>query len=188
LTAAANVLPALCLDPRLAVFLERSPLELTNVVLELTDPLRGRKLSPLMDSLTPLRRSGLRLTVNEAGSDAASMRQIRLLQPDVIKLGRGLIAEIDTDSSCQDLVADLVEFGRQTGAVVSATGFETAPELAMLGRLGVTAGQGHLMGRPTSDITEWARWAVPASTPERPRLPTAGQAQEGADRPRCRGI
>jgi hypothetical protein len=103
-----------------------------------------------------------------------------LLQPDVIKLGRGLIAEIDTDSSYQDLVADLVEFGRQTGAVVSATGFETAPERAMLGRLGVTAGQGHLMGRPTSDITEWARWAVPASTPERPRLPTAGQAQEGA--------
>jgi hypothetical protein len=54
LTAAANVLPALCLHPRLAVFLERSPLELTNVVLEPTDPLLGRKFSPLMDSLTPL--------------------------------------------------------------------------------------------------------------------------------------
>jgi hypothetical protein len=49
---------ALCLHPRLAVFLERSPLELTNVVLEPTDPLRGRKLSPLMDSLTPLRGPG----------------------------------------------------------------------------------------------------------------------------------
>jgi EAL domain-containing protein (putative c-di-GMP-specific phosphodiesterase class I) len=59
----------------------------------------------------------LRLAVNEAGSDAASMRQIRSLQPEVIKLGRGLIAEVETVSSCQYLVADLVEFGRQTGAV-----------------------------------------------------------------------
>ncbi|RAM38605.1 EAL domain-containing protein [Arthrobacter globiformis] len=168
LAVALNVSPAVCLDPRLPGFLHHAPLELSRIILELTEPLQGDQLGPLLDVLAPMRRSGLRLAVDEAGTDAASMRHIRSLRPDVIKIGRDLIEEIHRDPSRQYLVADMVEFGRQTGAELAAVGIETAEELTVLTRLAVAAGQGHFLGRPTVDAQEWATWAGPAAAPGDP--------------------
>ncbi|WP_180987304.1 EAL domain-containing protein [Arthrobacter sp. AFG20] len=163
LVVALNLSPAVCLDPRLPGFLERAPLGPSRIMLELTEPLQSGQLGPLLDILTPLRNSGMGLAVDEAGTDAASMRHIRSLRPDLIKIGRDLVAGIDADPSRQYLVADLVEFGRQTGAALAAVGIETAAELAVLTRLAVAAGQGHFLGRPTIDVKEWAIWADPAT-------------------------
>ena len=163
LIVALNLSPAVCLDPRLPGFLEHAPLELSRIMLELTEPLQPGELDPLLDVLTPLRRSGMGLAVDEAGTNAASMRHIRSLRPDVIKIGRGLVAGIDADQSSQYLVADLVEFGRRTGASLAAVGIETSAELAVLTRLAVAAGQGHLLGRPTINVKEWATWASHAA-------------------------
>ncbi|WP_353712968.1 EAL domain-containing protein [Arthrobacter sp. K5] len=163
LVVALNLSPAVCLDPRLPGFLEHAALEPSRIMLELTEPLQSDELEPLLDVLTPLRSSGMGLAVDEAGTEAASMRHIRSLRPDVIKIGRGLVAGIDADPSRQYLVADLVEFGRQTGAALAAVGIETAAELAVLTRLAVAAGQGHFLGMPTIDVKEWATWAGPAT-------------------------
>ncbi|MDQ0866540.1 EAL domain-containing protein [Arthrobacter globiformis] len=171
LVVALNLSPAVCLDPRLPGFLEHAALEPSRIMLELTEPLQSDELEPLLDVLTPLRRSGMGLAVDEAGTDAASMRHIRSLRPDVIKIGRGLVAGIDADPSRQYLVADLVEFGRQTGAALAAVGIETAAELAVLTRLAVAAGQGHFLGRPTIDVKEWATWAGPATALQNRRGP-----------------
>jgi EAL domain-containing protein (putative c-di-GMP-specific phosphodiesterase class I) len=170
LAVALNLSPAVCLDPRLPGLLERAPLEPSRIMLELTEPLHSDELGPLLDVLTPLRSSGMGLAVDEAGTDAASMRHIRSLRPDVIKISRSVVTGIDADPSRQYLVADLVEFGRQTGAALAAVGIETADELAVLTRLAVAAGQGHFLGMPTIDVKEWATWAGPA---------TAGQNRLG---------
>ena len=164
LMVALNLSPAVCLDPRLPGFLAHAHLDPSRIMLELTEPLQFGELDPLLDVLKPLRSSGMVLAVEEAGADAAAMRHIRSLRPDVIKIGRGLIAGIDADPSRQYLVADLVEFGRRTGAALAAVGIETAAELAVLTRLHVAAGQGHLLGRPTVDVKEWASWASPAAS------------------------
>ncbi|MDQ1059945.1 EAL domain-containing protein (putative c-di-GMP-specific phosphodiesterase class I) [Arthrobacter globiformis] len=179
LVVALNLSPAVCLDPRLPGFLERAPLGPSRIMLELTEPLQSGQLGPLLDVLTPLRNSGMGLAVDEAGTDAASMRHIRSLRPDLIKIGRGLVAGIDADPSRQYLVADLVEFGRQTGAALAAVGIETAAELAVLTRLAVAAGQGHFLGRPTIDVKEWATWARPATAVQnRHGRHTAGWPQQ----------
>ncbi|MFE5835252.1 EAL domain-containing protein [Arthrobacter sp. NPDC056493] len=163
LVVALNLSPAVCLDPRLPGFLEHAPLEPSRIMLELTEPLQPGEVDPLLGALAPLRSSGMGLAVDEAGTDAASMRHIRSLRPEVIKIGRGMVAGIDADPSRQYLVADLVEFGRQTGAALAAVGIETAAELAVLTRLSVAAGQGHFLGRPTVDAKEWATWASHAT-------------------------
>jgi EAL domain-containing protein (putative c-di-GMP-specific phosphodiesterase class I) len=162
LFVALNVSPATCLHPRLPELLDNALLEPSRTVLELTDPLQREQLDPLLEVLTPLRHSGVHLAVDEAGTHAASMRHIRALRPDIIKIGRDLITDIDQDPSRQYLVADLVEYGKQTGADVAAVGIETAAELAVLTRLKVTAGQGHFLGRPTIDTKEWGAWASTA--------------------------
>jgi EAL domain-containing protein (putative c-di-GMP-specific phosphodiesterase class I) len=42
----------------------------------------------------------------------------------------------------------MVHFATSTGGVIIAEGIETEPELRALRRLGVTLGQGYLLGRP----------------------------------------
>ena len=47
------------------------------------------------------------------------------------------------------MIAALVSFARETGAVVVAEGIESKEQLRALNDLGVGYGQGYLLGRPT---------------------------------------
>ncbi|WP_427006330.1 sensor domain-containing phosphodiesterase [Pseudarthrobacter sp. H2] len=155
---ALNVSPATCLDPRLPGMLERSSLPLDRIVLELTERLEVPEYGPLVSALAPLRERGLRIAVDDAGSGFASMRHVLHVRPDIIKLDRSLIAGIDDDQGQRALGAALAEFARQIGATVVAEGIETQEELAAVTRIGMTAGQGYLLGRPSVHPREWAAW------------------------------
>lgn len=155
-----NISPATCRDPRLPTLLKQVNRPANRVVLELTRNFTAAELESVIAALEPLRRSGLRLTVNDAGPDAASMRHIRTLRPDFIKLDRRLIAGIEEDPGLQDLVKDMVEFGRLTGARLVAVGIETEAELIAVTRLGMTVGQGYYLGRPTMHSRDWSSWTA----------------------------
>lgn len=158
LYVALNVSPETCLDPRLPGFLERSGLPVDRIVLELTERLAVAEYAPLLAALAPLRRRGLRIAVDDAGSGFASMRHILQLRPDIIKLDRSLIAGIDRNQGQQALGAAMVEFASQIGARIVAEGIETPAELAAVTELGMTSGQGYYLGRPTIHAADWAAW------------------------------
>ncbi|HCC40943.1 MAG TPA: EAL domain-containing protein [Arthrobacter bacterium] len=162
---ALNISPVTCLDPRLPGILEGSSLPLDRIVLELTERLEVQEYGPLIAALAPLREYGLRIAVDDAGSGFASMRHVLHVRPDIIKLDRSLIAGIDDDQGQRALCAALVEFARQIGATIVAEGIETQAELAAVIGLGMTAGQGYLLGRPSVHPREWATWHE-ASTQE----------------------
>ncbi|MFF1382185.1 EAL domain-containing protein [Arthrobacter sp. NPDC058288] len=157
---ALNLSPATCLDRRLQGTLALSPVPLDRIVLELTERLEVEDYGVLTAELAPLRRRGLRIAVDDAGSGFASMRHILHLRPDIIKLDRSLIAGINEDIGQHALGAAMVEFARQTRATLVAEGIETAAELAAVTGLGMTAGQGYFLGRPTIQPEEWAKWPV----------------------------
>lgn len=155
---ALNISPVTCLDPRLPGILEGSSLPLDRIVLELTERLEVQEYGPLIAALAPLREYGLRIAVDDAGSGFASMRHVLHFRPDIIKLDRSLIAGIDDDQGQRAFGAALVEFARQIGATIVAEGIETQAELAAVTGLGMTAGQGYLLGRPSVHSREWATW------------------------------
>lgn len=155
---ALNLSPETCLDPRLPGLLQSSGLPLTRIVLELTERLEVSEYGPLLSVLAPLREEGLRIAVDDAGSGFASMRHVLHIRPDIIKLDRSLIAGIDDDLGQHALGAALVEFARQIGATVVAEGIETLAELAAVTGIGMTAGQGYLIGRPSIHPKDWAAW------------------------------
>lgn len=157
---ALNASPATCLDPLLPEILERSGLALERIVLELTERLEVEDYCPLVAALEPLRRRGLRIAIDDAGSGFASMRHVLHIRPDIIKLDRSLIAGIDDDEGRQALGAAMAEFARRLGASVVAEGIETEAELAAVTELGLTAGQGYLFGRPTIDDRDWENWRL----------------------------
>lgn len=86
------------------------------------------------------------------------MRHIVKLRPDIIKLDRTLIAGIDNNQAQQALGRAMVEFAKQIGAAIVAEGIETREELAAVASLGMNAGQGYFLGRPTIRPGEWRTW------------------------------
>lgn len=151
---ALNISPATCLDPRLPGILERSTVPMDRIVLELTERLEVTDYGPLNSALQPLRRAGLRIAVDDAGSGFATMRHVLQIRPDIIKLDRSLVTGIDDDHGQRALGGALAEFARQIGATLVAEGIETHQELATVTLIGITAGQGHLLGRPTTHPPE----------------------------------
>lgn len=156
---ALNLSPATCLDPRLRSLLALSPVPTDRIVLELTEHLEVEDYGRLTRELKSLRMRGLRLAVDDAGSGFASMRHILHLRPEIIKLDRSLIAGIHDDIGQHALGAAMVEFARRIGATIVAEGIETAAELAAVSGLGMTAGQGYFLGRPTVQPEEWGKWS-----------------------------
>jgi len=162
---ALNVSPTTCLDPRLPGTLERSSLALDRIVLELTERLEVEEYCPLVSALEPLRRRGLRIAIDDAGSGFASMRHVLHIRPDIIKLDRTLITGIHDDEGRQAFGAAMAEFARRLGATLVAEGIETEAALAAVTELGMAAGQGYLLGRPTVDEQEWENWRLQTWAP-----------------------
>jgi EAL domain-containing protein (putative c-di-GMP-specific phosphodiesterase class I) len=162
LYVALKLSPATCLDPLLPGLLEESMLAPDRMVLELTEALTAGQAAALADALAPLRQRGIRLAIDHAGSYFDSIRHIRQLQADIIKLDRNLIAGIDTDTLRHAFGEAMVGFAEQLGAALIAAGIETNDELAAVAALGVTAVQGYFLDRPTTRPQDWARWNLPA--------------------------
>lgn len=118
------------------------------VVVELTehDPIDDFSLvgAPLDEA----RRRGVRVAVDDTGAGYAGLRQILGLRPDIIKLDVDITRGIDSDPARRAMAASLVQFGRDTGAVIVAEGVETPSELDVLRQLDVPWGQGYHLGRP----------------------------------------
>lgn len=139
-----------------------SGLRLSRLVIQLTERLEVEEYDPLILALAPLRRKGLRIAVDDAGSGFASLRHVLHIRPDIIKLDRSLIKGINDDQGRRALGAALAEFAWQIGATIVAEGIETQEELAAVTGLGMTAGKGYLIGRPTVHPRDWAAWSESA--------------------------
>jgi EAL domain-containing protein (putative c-di-GMP-specific phosphodiesterase class I)/FixJ family two-component response regulator len=118
------------------------------LVLEITEHAQVEDYDRLLDVLTTLRATGVRLAVDDAGAGFASLHHILLLQPDVIKLDITLVRDIHADPIKRALASSLVTFAREIGSTIIAEGIETREELTTLVDLGVPWGQGYHLGRP----------------------------------------
>jgi EAL domain-containing protein (putative c-di-GMP-specific phosphodiesterase class I) len=141
-----NVCPDALLDGSVVELLAKQPLH--RLMLEVTEHTSIVDYTQIAAILEPLRQSGLRLAVDDAGAGYASFRHILKLKPDVIKLDRSLITNVDSDSDCCAMAAALIRFAEETGSKVIAEGVETDAELAVLRGLRVTKAQGFLLGMP----------------------------------------
>jgi EAL domain-containing protein (putative c-di-GMP-specific phosphodiesterase class I) len=175
LYVALKLSPATCLDPLLPGLLEASMLAPERMILELTQALTEEQAVALIPALVPLRQRGIRLAIDHAGSYFDSIRHIRQLQADIIKLDRGVIAGIDTDTLRHAFGEAMVGFAEQLGAALVAEGIETTEELAAVAALGVSAVQGYFLGRPTARPQDWTQWGPAAPSqliPELPAIPS----------------
>jgi EAL domain-containing protein (putative c-di-GMP-specific phosphodiesterase class I)/CHASE3 domain sensor protein len=127
-----------------------------HIVLEITEHEVIGDYAPLRQAMLEL-GPRVRLAVDDAGAGVANFNHLVELRPNFVKIDVGLIRGVDADPSRQAVVAGLIHFAAKSGCEVLAEGIETEAERATVAELGVTLGQGYLLGRPAPADA----WSVP---------------------------
>jgi diguanylate cyclase (GGDEF)-like protein len=160
------------------------PRDLSDIVIEITENERVGDDEQIAQRLEPLRRRGARIAVDDAGAGYSGLQQVMRIQPDIIKLDRSLVANVDNDPAKAALIDSFVRFARRTGASVCAEGIETPEELKVLADLDVTYGQGFGLARPAepwAEVSTWVPVTVRSRTIRTDDHPGPGASPENAD-------
>jgi EAL domain-containing protein (putative c-di-GMP-specific phosphodiesterase class I) len=86
-------------------------------------------------------------TASASPAGVASLRHILMLEPDLIELDGTLTELIDTNTRARHLAVAFTSFAHETGASVIAEAIAREEQLEVLHEIGVTYGQGYLLGR-----------------------------------------
>ena len=132
-----------------------------NLVVELTDQTEVHDPSALRDSVRGLRDRGAMVAIDDAGPGYASLQRVMMVRPELIKLDRCYITNIDVDEAKTALVQMMGTLAERIDARLVAEGIERFPELERLRELGVALAQGYLFARPAAQFgsiaPEWAQ-------------------------------
>lgn len=118
------------------------------LVVELTEHAQVEDYDEVVRTLDRLRRTGIRVAVDDAGSGYAGLEHIIRLQPEVLKLDRALVEGVASHPGRQALCGALLGFTQRVGSSLVAEGVETRRDLDALACLGVPFAQGYYLGRP----------------------------------------
>jgi PAS domain S-box-containing protein len=132
--------------------------ELGRLTVEITEHSVVAEYEPMKRALEPLRERGLRLAVDDTGAGYASFSHVLELRPDIIKLDRSWLADIEHDWARRALCTAAVQLARGLHGRVTAEGIETPAQLAAARSLGVHHAQGYLLGRPSANPNRWSQW------------------------------
>jgi diguanylate cyclase (GGDEF)-like protein len=131
-----------------AIF-HRNGVPLDQVVLELTERERVEDLDQLRKNVEACRRAGMRLAADDVGAGNAGLRLLTEISFDIVKIDLSLVQGGMRHDPSHAVLHALQELATQWRASVVAEGVETSEHLSMLRAVGIGAGQGYLLGRPS---------------------------------------
>jgi EAL domain-containing protein (putative c-di-GMP-specific phosphodiesterase class I)/ActR/RegA family two-component response regulator len=121
----------------------------SRIVLEITEHAAIEDVRAFQSALRSIRDLGVKIAVDDAGAGFGNF--VRLLQvvPDIIKIDRVLVRDVDRDRVKVAAVRSLIALSMGIGAQIVGEGIERPEEARRLSELGVRWGQGYLFGRPS---------------------------------------
>jgi len=130
------------------------------VALEITERLSIKNYEMFFHKLDRLKNAGFQIAIDDMGQGFSSIERVARLKPTFVKIDKGLVDDVDTDDIKRKIIESIVSFCR-ADIVCIAEGIERIEQLKVLKELGVTAGQGYLLKRPSMDlnILDWEKGA-----------------------------
>jgi EAL domain-containing protein (putative c-di-GMP-specific phosphodiesterase class I) len=142
----------------------RHGLDPRQIVLELTEREAVEDIERLRRAVEACRVAGIRVAADDVGSGNAGLQLLSQLRFDIVKIDLSLVQGGTRRDQSLEVVRTLRDLADRWGALVVAEGIETAAQLEMVRSLGIGAGQGYLLGRPSDqpptasiDIDQLAR-------------------------------
>ncbi|GAB4056710.1 EAL domain-containing protein [Uliginosibacterium sediminicola] len=149
---AVNVSPLQLSDPQLLVNvrenLGRYGLHPGDLELEITESRSVSNDEQSNRSLSALNELGVSLAMDDFGMGYSSLLYMRRFRIDTIKLDGSLTREVESNSSCCDIISQVAQLCQTMNVRVVAEYVETESQRALLQKLGCTEFQGYLYSPP----------------------------------------
>ena len=165
-TCPSTPAPSSCSRPAFRERLLGCGLELDRLVIEITEHVHVADYHALKEALIPLRVHGVKFAIDDTGAGYASLNHVLQLSPDIIKLDRTLLTDLENDRARRSLITALALSLSRSERPSRARVSRRADQRDTLALLGVDHGQGFLFSPPTVDHRNWQAWRQPWWTPE----------------------
>lgn len=130
-------------------------IEPRGLTLELVESQTIHDLDAVSYQLRDVQRHGVLIAIDDFGSGFSSLERLATLPVDILKIDKSLTQHLTSDNlhrrrAMTTLCAALVDATTSLGKDTVIEGIETDEQLQICVDMGVTFGQGHLLGRPMS--------------------------------------
>jgi EAL domain-containing protein (putative c-di-GMP-specific phosphodiesterase class I) len=158
--------------------LEESGIEARNLVLEITESALVENVETSMTLLKELRSLGVRVALDDFGSDYSSLSYLMQLPVDIIKIDGSFARSIDESPRARVIVEAIISLAHALGLEAVGEGVESAEQLEHLRSMGCDLVQGYHLARPMPN-EELGRLLETRTIPGPPNAP-----QENGSPPR----
>jgi EAL domain-containing protein (putative c-di-GMP-specific phosphodiesterase class I)/GGDEF domain-containing protein len=124
------------------------------IVFEITERSAIESYKSFRSAMLHYIEQGYKTAIDDTGAGYSNLSMINKIKPNFIKIDMDLIRGVDADSFKQAIIKSFVWLANLTNIQLVAEGIETMEEARTLHSLGVHAGQGYLLGRPSPELTE----------------------------------
>lgn len=120
-----------------------------NIVFEVVETESVKDKEHLKNILNYYKEQGFSIALDDVGEGYSSLNMLINLHPDIIKVDRNIIENIDKDELKQSTYKALYNLAKENNIEVLAEGVESKFELEMIEKIGVDYIQGYYFGRPS---------------------------------------
>ncbi|MBF0497985.1 MAG: EAL domain-containing protein [Deltaproteobacteria bacterium] len=118
-----------------------------NIVIEIVES-QANDIHALKQFIDNHRRHGFSIALDDLGNGFSNLDRIPIIKPDILKLDRWLIQNIDEDFYKQEVFRSVVNLAKKIGALVVAEGVERREEVVWSLELGADILQGYYFSSP----------------------------------------
>jgi diguanylate cyclase (GGDEF)-like protein len=168
----------ICTAPQLISQLAAEPwfvqgTAMESIVVELTEHTFLQDVTMARRVMEEYRSRGCRIAIAHAGAMNSSLRWIAELEPDYVKLDKTLAKDIHKNTKNEAIVEAIHSLALKLQIDIIAEGIETEEELLKLDRMGLSYGQGYLLGSPGKENVSVPPRALEAVTASRSAIDSA---------------
>lgn len=133
---------------------------------EITETAVTRDFEQARSALTMIKQAGCRVSLDDFGTGYSSLSYVHRLPFDTIKIDRGFMTDVDTNSASMKIVRSVLDLCRNLNLECVVEGLETESQAETVKALGARAVQGYLFSRPMR-AGAVAAWLAAAREPAR---------------------
>jgi sensor c-di-GMP phosphodiesterase-like protein len=126
----------------------RSPIRLSQVVLEITERQPIEDLTVTRRVIAALQGIGIRIAIDDVGTGHAGLSYVLKLGVDIIKIDKMFIDAVGTDRNSTTIIETLIDLADNMRMEIIAEGIENFEQVVHLRELGIRAAQGYVFAPP----------------------------------------
>lgn len=143
-----NLLPSTIMDIPASRLIEKLSGS-RNYCIEISEQQILGNSSPLAEAIQVLKRSGIKIAMDDVGFGNTSLENLFHIEPDILKIDKKCIMGISYNPTLQKTLRRILKMAADLNASVIAEGIETREDLETLLQLGVRYGQGYYLSMPS---------------------------------------